>query len=83
MSYGVYVYVYIVWLCVSTVPVLSAELHDFLVKFRLLLCSHIQEKAQHQLCPKTLKGRVHTLWIATACTHRSQTNKTKSKEIQF
>lgn len=71
MSCGVYVYVYIVCLCVSTVPVLSAELHDFLVKFRLLLCSHIQEKAQHQLCPKMLKGRVHTLWIATAHTHRS------------
>ena len=43
MSCGVYVYVYIVCLCVSTMPMLSAELHDFLVKFRLLLCSHIQE----------------------------------------
>lgn len=52
-------------------PVLRAEIHHFLVKFRLLLSSDVQEKTQNQLCPQTFEDGVHTLRLAAEHTHDS------------
>lgn len=49
-----------------TMPVLRAELHDFLEELGLLFCSHVEEKAQHQLRPQTLEGGVQTRRPPTA-----------------
>lgn len=50
-------------------PVLSAEIRNFLVKFWLLLSSDVQEKTQNQLCTQTFEDRVDTLRLAAACTN--------------
>lgn len=60
-----------IYLYGPTVPVLGAQLTDFLEKFRLLLSSYVQKKAQHQLCPQRLKSSVYTLWLTTTQTHTS------------
>lgn len=59
----------VLYRCGSTVPVFSAELHDFLENLRLLLDSYIQKKTQHQLRPQALKDGVSTLWLPTKHTN--------------
>lgn len=55
-------------------PVLRAEMHNLLVKFRLLLSLDIREKTQNpKLCPQTFDDGVHTLRLAAKHTHTHDT----------